>query len=142
MKARRTRVATYALILDGRRILLCRLGPLMDSLWVGYWTLPGGGIEFGEAPEAAMIREVEEETGLHVRATSIADVDSLHDDTGPDDYHGIRIIYHVEIVGGTLCHEAAGSTDRCEWHDLDEPLTIQLGDLADVGLRLARKALR
>jgi 8-oxo-dGTP pyrophosphatase MutT (NUDIX family) len=34
---------------------------------VPVWVLPGGGIEEGEAPEVACLREVFEETGLHVR---------------------------------------------------------------------------
>lgn len=33
-----------------------------------YWTLPGGGIEAGESPAEAAMREVWEETGLRVRA--------------------------------------------------------------------------
>lgn len=32
-----------------------------------YWTLPGGGIAVDESPEEAVIREVEEETGLKAK---------------------------------------------------------------------------
>ena len=31
------------------------------------WEFPGGGIEFGEDPEMALIREVKEETGLEIK---------------------------------------------------------------------------
>lgn len=139
MKAQRTRISAYALILAARRILLCRISAELPR-WEGAWTLPGGGIEFGEEPEAAMIREVEEETGLIVRATGLAGIDSIHDTTGPDDFHGIRIIYNVEVVGGALRHEAVGPTDRCEWHELDAPPSA-LVDLTEAGLRLARQDL-
>ena len=34
---------------------------------VPVWVLPGGGIDLGESPETAVIREMEEETGLKVK---------------------------------------------------------------------------
>ena len=36
-----------------------------------YWVFPGGKLESGESPEAALVREVEEETGLRVRPTRL-----------------------------------------------------------------------
>src|SRR5690606_13750771 len=58
-----TRVAAYGACLDaGGRILLARLAPGYPG--GGRWTLPGGGVEWGESPEDAVRREVAEETGL------------------------------------------------------------------------------
>jgi 8-oxo-dGTP diphosphatase len=36
-----------------------------------YWTLPGGGLETGETPAEAAVREVWEETGLRVRSVRL-----------------------------------------------------------------------
>src|SRR5207249_3935346 len=59
----RTRVGGYALCTDDDgRVLLARLSAI--EVDVGAWTLPGGGIDFGEHPDDAVIRELAEETGL------------------------------------------------------------------------------
>ena len=140
MKAQRQRVAAYGLIQDDAgRLLLCRLSKEVPK-WAGYWTLPGGGLNFGEAPADAMVREVEEETGLHVRPTSLAGVDSVLRTGDDHDYHSIRIIYFAQVVGGHLRHETSGSTDRCEWHDPKRMSEISLVDLAEVGLRIVRQS--
>jgi 8-oxo-dGTP diphosphatase len=47
------------------RLLLIRRGHAPHA---GLWSLPGGRVEAGESPEAAVEREVREETGLRVRA--------------------------------------------------------------------------
>src|SRR5258705_8109536 len=46
---------------DGRVILV---NQFRASLWRRLWELPAGGLEPGETPEAAAVRECEEEIGL------------------------------------------------------------------------------
>ncbi len=50
------------MIVRGGDILLARIAPSISEN--EQWTLPGGGIDFGEHPDAAVVREVHEETGL------------------------------------------------------------------------------
>lgn len=139
MKPQRSRISAYALIHDDAgHILLCRLSKQLPR-WEGMWTLPGGGLRFGESPEAAVVREVEEETGLVVEAGAVAAVDSLHDTSGEEDFHGIRIIYHARVTGGQLRHEAFGSTDCCAWHPLSPTPDISLVDLAQFGISLVQE---
>lgn len=138
MKPQRTRVAAYALVHDANRLLLCRVSSQVPDLQ-GWWTLPGGGVEFGEAPDDAVVREVAEETGLQVRVLSVAKVDSQVVHYGGTENHGIRIVYRVEVIGGALRHEVSGSTDRCEWHPLPPPPELPLVGLARLGVQLIQQ---
>lgn len=138
MKNQRLRVSAYALIHDAGRILLCRLSREIPE-WEGCWTLPGGGLEFGENPDVAVVREVEEETGLIVRPEGIAGIDNLFIKRDYEEFQGIRILYNVTVVGGELRHEASGTTDRCEWHQLDRLSELKIVELVEAGVNLLKK---
>jgi 8-oxo-dGTP diphosphatase len=142
MTERYTRVAAYARCMDAEdRMLLCRLGP--GERYRGWWTLPGGGIEFGERPADAAIRELAEEAGLSGRIVGLLGVDSrviqLEPAQGPLEMHAIRIVYEVEITGGTLRDEPDGSTDTCAWLSSSEMEAERLVDLVDVARSLGSR---
>lgn len=46
-------------------LILKRVRPSSDGL--GFWELPGGGLEYGETPHEALIRELKEETNLDIK---------------------------------------------------------------------------
>jgi 8-oxo-dGTP diphosphatase len=127
----RVRVAAYAIVRDEReRVLLCHIHP---AVGVGdVWTLPGGGLEFGESPSRAVLRELEEETGFIGEIDRLVEVDDrvFTSRNGADRMHAIRIVYEVTIVGGSLRDELDGSTDTCRWVAPEEALGMRLGELA------------
>jgi len=134
------RVAAYNLCVDADdRLLLCRLSDRTEA--PGSWTLPGGGVEFGEHPEAAALRELHEETGLLGRTAGLLAVDSVHraahKSANDYAYHAIRIIYRTTVVGGVLAHEVDGSTDQAAWCTRAELASMPLVSTSELGVRLA-----
>lgn len=63
-------VVACALIDSDRRVLIAQR-PEGKQL-AGLWEFPGGKLEAGESPEAALIRELEEELGISTRTACLA----------------------------------------------------------------------
>ena len=133
------RVGAYAIVQDERGVLLAH----WQDRSHGGWTLPGGGMEPGEHPEATVVREVREETGYDVRVDEIIGVGSVLIAgsarlSGPGrDLQGLRIVYRCTIIGGELSVERDGSTDDVGWFALDEIARLDRVALIDEGLAFA-----
>lgn len=63
-------VAAVVLIDPDQRLLLAERPP--GKPMAGLWEFPGGKIEAGETPEAALIREMAEELGIRIRPACLA----------------------------------------------------------------------
>ena len=129
----RTRLGSYAICLDREeRILLCRLAT--NEPEPGAWTLPGGGVDFGEHPDDAVVRELREESGLDGVIAGLQGVFShLYQDSpyaGGADLHFLGVLYRVDVTGGELTDEIDGSTDRCGWFARDELRGLRITSVA------------
>ena len=113
-------VGVGAVIIDGDRVLLVKRAhePLK-----GEWSLPGGAVEVGESLEAALIREVREETCLDVTVGPVVEVlDRIgRDAANRVEYHFVIIDYLCRVSGGTAtCGSDASEVRWADRADLPE----------------------
>ncbi len=126
-------VAAVALIdADGRVLLAQR--PAGKHL-AGLWEFPGGKVQPGETPEAALIRELDEEIGIDVVANCLAPFTFASH--GYADFHLLMPLYVCRkwsgIVtpreGQRLAWVRAARLSDYEMPPADKPLVALLRDL-------------
>jgi ADP-ribose pyrophosphatase YjhB (NUDIX family) len=102
-------VGIGAVIVDAGGVVLIRrrFEPL-----AGRWSLPGGALELGETLEAAVAREMLEETGLDVDVGPVIEVFDriVLDEARRVRYHYVLVDYLCRRLGGEL--RPGGDVDR------------------------------
>jgi 8-oxo-dGTP diphosphatase len=120
-----------AVIVDGEgRAFVHRRGP-NRTLFPGYWDLPGGHVEPGEAPLEALRREIEEETGWRLRRV-VAELGETRW-TGDDGIWRRELDYLVEVEGDLAAPRLEWPHHvEFAWVDLDEVDRLVAPEDADI----------
>jgi 8-oxo-dGTP diphosphatase len=125
-------VAAALIDADGRVLLAQR--PAGRSM-AGLWEFPGGKVEAGETPEAALIRELREELSIEVRPKCLAPFTFASH--AYDSFHLLMPLYLCRNWGGdvearegqSLAWVRANRLGDYEMPPADEPLRTMLRDL-------------
>jgi 8-oxo-dGTP diphosphatase len=109
-------VAAVALIDKDGRVLLSKR-PL-DKQLGGLWEFPGGKVEQGERPEAALIRELKEELGIDVAESCLAPLTFASH--AYEDFHLLMPLY--------VCRRWQGQVTGAEGQELAWVRPLKLRD--------------
>lgn len=114
------RIGAYAMVFSTRGVL----GTINSAATKapGVWTLPGGGVDPGESPSDAVLREVFEETGQEVAIDQVLTLESEHwigrAMSGVlEDFHALRVVYRCicKTPSDPVVHDVGGSTQGAGW---------------------------
>ena len=83
-------ISAVALIDSDGRVLLAERPE--RKIFAGYWEFPGGKIETGETPEAALVRELDEELGVDTKDSCLAPLGFV---SHPYDTHHMVLLLYV-----------------------------------------------
>ncbi|MGC1783861.1 MAG: NUDIX hydrolase [Acidobacteriaceae bacterium] len=134
-------VGVGAIVIEGGNVLLVRRA---REPFLGQWSLPGGAVELGETLERAVVREVEEETGLAVAPVSVLKaLDRIERDTSG------RVRFHYVLVD-FLCKPtetaeeplAASDASDAQWVPIVELRKSKLFALPDETIGLIEDGWR
>lgn len=119
-------VNVKGLIVRGKRILLIKRAAHRNA--AGHWELPGGGLKFGESPNAVAAREVLEETALLVRPKFVTTVRSWVWTNADLPVHGLDVVYHMEEVAALQDVILSDKHEEYNWFFAEELSELVMHD--------------
>ena len=127
------RLAAYAFVHSHRGVLLAQLSDRTHA--PGQWGLPGGGVDPGESPQDAVLREVAEESGQRVRLVGVLGVVDGHwvgraPDGRLEDFHAVRLVWQAVCDDPTdpVVHDVGGTTAAAAWVPIEHVASLPLSD--------------
>ncbi len=137
------RCVSEVVISKGARVLMVKA---VRGFSKGHWNLPGGFMDYGEGPEAGVLREAEEETGVPVALDGPLNVYVSGFPGKPTYTLGFLYKGHVTSEGFRVKPD---EIERVDWFTVDKALTLTRNPFAKWGLvdfflqsPEARRALR
>ncbi len=114
-----TVLVSACVVRHGNEILLIKRS---KPPYVGFWSMPGGKINYGEHPTAAALREVKEETGLICNKLEPRGVFSevLRLPSG-EEQHFIIFVFESTVLSGEVIASAEGELkwfSASRWEEL------------------------
>lgn len=131
------RRAVRAIVFRGNDVLVMK----RNKFGKVYYTLLGGGVKFGETPEQALRREMQEESGLQLGAARLVFIENA------GLIFGMQYVYLIDYAGGEPKLDASSDEARIDamgknrYHPEWLPVR-QLADVPFVSKRLQRALLR
>ena len=112
-----------AVVLSGGKVLLTQRG---NEPSMGKWGLPGGVVELGETVEDAVVREVEEETGIAVKPVELLTIFNsvVRDNEDEIRFHYVLFEYLCDVTGGVL--QAATDAKDVKWVSFQELSSLDI----------------
>jgi ADP-ribose pyrophosphatase YjhB (NUDIX family) len=131
-------VTVGALIFDGAgRVLM-----VLTHKWSNLWGIPGGKTKWGESSEAALRREIKEETNLKIRDIQFVLVqDCIKSKEFYRDAHFVLLNYTARCVGKPVV-KLNDEARQFEWVTLEHALKMRINEPTRVLLKAVKRGGR
>lgn len=136
MRAVQRRIVSGFIVSSDGKVLLGRKDPSKGGVYPDCWHNPGGGVKIEESDEAALIREILEETGIDIRTAEKILIDNqIIDETAKTLPTGEKILVQMRFyIYKVVLHQKAHAVEKIPSSDLVELQWFPVEELEHIKL--------